>query len=229
MNPSPGSGHTRLRTGIPHGRGGRDSSLPRRNEAGAAAQSSVMNLGSIPCCHRFPARRNELIKASTADASRPVALAGLGDSQGHHVGPTVTASGLGYTRIRDISAPVSHQTRVSSWQHTPSRNQPFQTSQGQAQGERPIFSASLKLGTFSSSLSVHLYLPSPLLFLSSHPSVLLPKEESEKYAFCPLNCFPVKLELPLADPAVAESQPFLHQILPAEFIGWCSITLIKRQ
>lgn len=76
---------------------------------------------------------------------------------------------------------------------------------------------------------MHLYLLSLLLFLSSRPSLLLPKEESEKYARCSLNYFPVKLELPLADPAVAESQPFLHQILPAEFIGWRSITLIKRQ
>lgn len=44
LNDSTGSSHTQLWMGIPHGRGGRDSSLPWRNEAGPAAQFSVMNL-----------------------------------------------------------------------------------------------------------------------------------------------------------------------------------------
>lgn len=66
-----------------------------------------------------------------------------------------------------------------------------------------------------------------LLFLSFHPALPIPKQESEKYIFCPLNYFHLKLELMLADPAVAQPQHFLYRILPVKFIRWCSITLIK--
>ena len=68
-----------------------------------------------------------------------------------------------------------------------------------------------------------------LLFLSCHPSLPFPKQESDKYVFCPLNYFRLKLELTLADPAAAEPQHFPYRILPVKFIGWCSITLIKMQ
>lgn len=79
---------------------------------------------------------------------------------------------------------------------------------------------------------VPLCLLSPLSlhsFLSFHPSLPVPEQQSEKYTVCPLNYFHLKLELALADPAAAEPQHFLYRILPVKFIRWCSITLIKMQ